>query len=252
MPNGDNNIEMPDEQEEPRVVSLRYHAMRRVNFASAQNDVAIIEGITVENPTDEALTDIRITLRAAPPIIREKTWTIDRVAPGSHLSVRDISTPLDIERLEGLDEAEIGELEFRLEAQGFQTIVEKRRIELLARDEWGGVRDMAQILAAFVSPNDPAVARGLKDAARLLEGAGHDGSLNGYQSDDPRRAYLLAGAIWSAVTGLSLTYAEPPASFETEGQKIRGQVASPVRASPPALIPRSFLLRPSRQRASTL
>ena len=204
------------------MVSLRHHALGRVNFASAQNDVAIIEGITVENPTDKALTDIRITLRAAPPIIRERTWTIDRVAPGSHLSVRDISTPLDIERLEGLDEAEIGVLEFRMEAQGLQTIIEKRRIELLARDEWGGVRDMAQILAAFVSPNDPAVARVLKDAARLLEGAGHDGSMNGYQSADPRRAYLLAGAIWSAVTGLALTYAEPPASFEREGQKIRG------------------------------
>ena len=158
-------------------------------------------------------------IRAAPPVIREKTWTIDRVASGTHLLVRGISTPLDIERLKGLDEAEIGELEFRMEAQGFQTIVE---IELLARDEWGGVRDMAQILAAFVSPNDPAVAHVLKDAARLLERAGHDGSMNGYQSGDPRRAYMLAGAIWSAVTGLALTYAEPPASFEKEGQKIRG------------------------------
>ena len=213
---------MLDEQTEPRVVSLRHDALRRVNFASAQNDVAIIKGITVENPTDETLTDIRITLRATPAIIRERTWTIDRVAPRSHLSVSDISTPLDIEQLDGLNEAEIGELEFRMEVQGLQTIIEKRRIELLARDEWGGVRDMAQILAAFVSPNDPAVARILKDAARILESASYDGSMNGYQSADPRRAYLLAGAIWSAATGLALTYAEPPASFEKEGQKIRG------------------------------
>ena len=220
MPN--DNGDRPDEHEEPQAVTLQHSALRRVNFASAQNDVSIIEGITVENPTDEALTDIRITLRATPPIIREKTWTIDRVAPRSYLAVRDLSTPLDIARLEGLNEAEIGELEFRLEAQGLLTIVEKRRIELLARDEWGGVRDMAQILAAFVSPNDPAVARILKDASCLLEAAGHDGSMSGYQSGDPRRAYLLAGAIWSAATGLGLTYAEPPASFEREGQKIRG------------------------------
>ena len=222
MSNGSDNTEAANGQNEPRVASLRHRAVQRVNFASAQNDVAIIESITVENPTDEPLTDIRITLRAAPPIIRERTWTIDRVLPGSDLSVRDISTPLDIERLEGLNEAEIGELEFRMEALGLQTIVEKHRIELLARDEWGGVRDMAQILAAFVSPNDPAVARILKDAARLLEDKRHDGSMNGYQSGDPRRAYMLAGAIWSAVTGLGLTYAEPPASFEKAGQKIRG------------------------------
>ena len=95
-------------------MALRHCAVRRVNFASAQNDVAIIEGITVENPNDQPLTDIRITLRAVPPIIRERTWTIDHVAPGSDLSIRDISTPLDIERLEGLNEAEIGELEFPL------------------------------------------------------------------------------------------------------------------------------------------
>ena len=222
MRSGNDDIETPDEDTELPVVSMRHRTLRRVNFASAQNDVAIIEEVRVENPSDEALTDIRITLRAVPPIIREKTWTIDRVAPKSHLSVRDLSTPLDIERLKGLDEAEIGEFEFRMEAQGLQTIVEKRRIELLAHDEWGGMGDMAQILAAFVSPNDPNVARVLKDAARLLEAAGHDGSMDGYQSADPRRAYLLAGAIWSAVTGLALTYAEPPASFEKEGQKIRG------------------------------
>ena len=168
MPNGNSDIEAADEHAEPRVVTLQHRALRWVNFASAQNDVAIIESITVENPTDTALTDIRITLRASPPIIREKTWAIDRVAPGSHLSVRDISTPLDIERLAGLDEAEIGELEFRMEALGLETIVQKRRIELLARDEWGGVGDMAQILAAFVSPNDAAVDRIVKEAARHI------------------------------------------------------------------------------------
>ena len=222
MPEINNDIETPDEQGEPRVVSLQYRALQRVNFASAQNDVAIIEEITVVNPTDTELTDLRITLRSVPPIIRERTWVIDRVAPEDSRSVDDKSTQLDIERLRGLDEAEIGELEFRLEAPGLQTIIEKCRIELLARDEWGGVGDMAQILAAFVSPNDPAIAQILREAARLLEQGGHDRAMNGYQSADPRRAYLLAGSIWSAVTGLGLTYAEPPASFEEEGQKIRG------------------------------
>ena len=194
----------------------------RVNFASAQNNVAIIQRLAIDNPTDDTISDVRITLRASPPIIRERTWNLDRIAAQQTFAVRELATPLDIERLAGLDEAEVGELEFRVEAAGIPTIVERRRIDLLARDEWGGVGDMAQILAAFVSPNDPAVAKLLKEAARLLEAAGHDGSLDGYQSQDPRRAYLLAGAIWSAATGLGLTYAEPPASFEQEGQKVRG------------------------------
>ncbi len=222
MPNSNPDIETPGECAELADATLHHRALRRVNFALAQNDVGIIEEVSVGNPTDTALTDVKVTLRAYPPIIREKTWIIDRIAPQSHHALRDLSTPLDMERLRGLNEAEIGELEFRVEAQGLRTIVEKRRIDLLARDQWGGVGDMAQILAAFVSPNDPAVARVLKEAASLLERAGHNGSMNGYQSGDPLRAYMLAGGIWSAVTGLSLTYAEPPASFEEEGQKIRG------------------------------
>ena len=209
-------------------VSLNYRALRRVNFACAQNDVAIIERLLIGNRTESTLTDVRVTLRATPAIIRERSWTVDRIAQETEFEIRDLAMPLDIERLAGLDEAEIGELEFRVEVPGLPKIVEKSRIELLARDEWGGLRDMAQILAAFVSPNDPVVASVLKDAARLLEAAGHSGSMDGYQSGDPRRAYLLAAAIWSAATALGLTYAVPPASFEQEGQKIRdpGRITS--------------------------
>ena len=71
--------------------------------------------------------------------------------------------------------------------------------------------------------------------------------MNGYQSGDPRRAYMLAAAIWSAVTGLGLTYAVPPASFEREDRRFGGRVESRARASPPVSTTHSFLLRPSRQ-----
>ena len=39
--------------------------------------------------------------------------------------------------------------------------------------------------------------------------------------NDPGRVWMLAGAIWSALTGMGLAYAVPPASFEKTGQKVR-------------------------------
>ena len=204
------------------LVSLECETLRRVNFACAQNDVAIVRRLAVRNGTEAPLSGVRVTLRAAPPVIRERSWSLDRIAPRSVHEVPDTGAVLDIEHLAGLNEAEVGELEFRVQAEGIEPVVEHRRIDLLARDEWGGFSDMAQVLAAFVSPNEPAVAKLLKAASRLLEAAGHDGSLDGYQSGNPGRAYMVAGAIWSAATGLGLTYTEPPASFEREGQKIRG------------------------------
>lgn len=77
------------------------------------------------------------------------------------------------------------------------------------------------VLAALVSPNQPLVARLLRDAAHLLDAAEHSGAMEGYQSGDPLRVWMMAGAIWSAATGLGLTYAVPPASFERVGQKVR-------------------------------
>ena len=50
MTNGNNNVEPPVSEEEPAAVTLSYEAASRVNFASAQNDVAIIERLAIDNP----------------------------------------------------------------------------------------------------------------------------------------------------------------------------------------------------------
>ena len=210
-------------QEQPEgPVSLECETIRQVNFACTQNDVAVVRRLSVRNHTDVPLDRVRVTMRATPPAIRERSWLVDSIAPGDEHAVSDTSVALDIERLAGLGEAEVGELEFRVDVDGIEPLIERCQIALLARDQWGGLSDMAQLLAAFVCPNEPAVAKLLKDASRLLRANGHDGSLDGYQSGDPGRAYLLAAAIWSASTALGLSYAEPPASFEAKGQKVRG------------------------------
>lgn len=193
----------------------------KVNFATAQNGVAVIKRLAIENAGAEPVENIRLTLSADPAIVRARTWAIDRIPAGTTLHLNDLETPLDTALLGGLDEAEIGQISFRLSATGEDDILSSHRIEMLARDEWGGLAEMDNILAAFVLPNQPSIARLLKDAARILEAAGHSGAMDGYQSNDPMRVWMLAGAIWSAATGLGLTYAVPPASFEQIGQKIR-------------------------------
>lgn len=195
---------------------------KRINFASAQNNVAVLHSIKIENKSNTPLTGLVVTVSSRPPVFSDTTWNIDRIPAKESLCLQDLTTPLDIAVLARLNEAETGELTVKVENSTGDHIEEHYRLELLARDEWGGLNDMSQILAAFVSPNDPIVAALLKEASRLLEKAGLDSSLDGYQAGDPGRVWLLAGAIWSAATGLGLSYAVPPASFEHQGQKIRG------------------------------
>ncbi|MBC6404601.1 MAG: DUF4011 domain-containing protein [Rhodospirillales bacterium] len=202
-------------------VSLHLDAAQRVNFASAQNNIPVLKALSLVNCSDCILEDIEVRLEVCPPVISPKTWRVDRLEPGASLGLRDLAVPLDNRRLSGLNESETGSLILTVANADGQLATETRALELLARDQWGGLGDMDRLLAAFVSPNDAAVAAILKEASVLLERSGHNGSLEGYQSDDPQRAWMIAGAVWSAVTGMGLTYANPPASFEVEGQKIR-------------------------------
>lgn len=191
-------------------------------FASHQNSIPVVRSINIENLSAQSIDNARLELSASPAFLRAKTWAIDRVQAGESITLSDRRIDLDAAYLGGLDEAERGDITLRLfqdEGVVAEAIVPVR---LLARDEWGGVADMAQLLPAFIMPNDPAVYRVLRSAAERLSEHGHSSALDGYQSNDPKRAYMLAAAVYSAITALGLHYAQPPASFETRGQKVRG------------------------------
>ncbi len=49
----------------------------------------------------------------------------------------------------------------------------RKELRLLARDEWGGFDGMGGLAAAFVMPNDPAIAPILKKAGDVLQRFGH-------------------------------------------------------------------------------
>lgn len=190
-------------------------------YASYQNAIPVIRSIRIENADGRHHDNIRVDLTSSPAFLRAKSWSIDRLVPGDSLPLSDRKVDLDADYLAGLNEAERGEITLRLSA-GDAVLGEQRfPVRLLARDEWGGVADMAQLLPAFVMPNDPAVARILRNAADRLAEHGHPSGLDGYQSGDPQRSYMLAAAIYSAVAALAIHYAEPPASFEDRGQKVR-------------------------------
>lgn len=103
---------------------------------------------------------------------------------------------------------------------------ETRAVELLAYNEWGGCGYMPELLAAFSMPNDPAVDRVLRDASTMLRSAGKPDGIDGYKSGSRQRVWEIAAAIYAAIANLGISYALPPASFESDGQKIRlpGQI----------------------------
>jgi hypothetical protein len=205
----------------PPAPRLLVDAVDAFNYAAWQNSVPLLRRVEVDNSSGLELSSLTVELRASPGFVRAKRWTLDRIQAGTKVVLRDTDVEIDPEYLDRLDESERGVLTFTLSHQGMTLAEVTHNVRVLARDEWGGLSAMGELLPAFVTPNDPALAGLLKSAAAVLGDSGQSTALNGYQSGDPNRAYLLAAALWSAVGAKSLTYANPPASFEAVGQKVR-------------------------------
>ena len=78
-----------------------------------------------------------------------------------------------------------------------------------------------ELLASFVMPNHPVVNSMIQLASQYLDKWTKDPSLAGYQYGDPNRVKNMAAAAYAAIQQKNITYAEPPSSFESSGQRIR-------------------------------
>jgi very-short-patch-repair endonuclease len=193
----------------------------KIGFASHQNAVPVLRELQVVNDGETDHRDLVLELAASPPFLAPKSWRIDQLAKGASLHITDRDVKLDATFLAGLAESLTGDITLSLKSATETLATRTHPVELLAQNEWGGVNAMPELLAAFSMPNDPAVDRVLKAASDVLRRAGKNDSIDGYASQSRTRAWEIASALWSAVCGFRISYALPPASFETQGQKIR-------------------------------
>jgi very-short-patch-repair endonuclease len=205
----------------PAEVEIRAEIATRVTFATHQCDVPVIADLVIANPLETDLEHLTLHLIAEPKVIGDRVWPIDRIPAGAEHRIRDRRVSLAGGLLEALTERMRAEVRLELRCGGRLLAEGLHPLVALARNEWGGAAAMPELLAAFVTPNDAALQSLLKDASRRLEAAGRPGSLEGYQARSRKRSWEIVAALWSAVAGRGLTYAEPPASFGRDGQKIR-------------------------------
>lgn len=204
----------------------------KLNLADFQNAVPLVRDLSLINETDQTHEQVELILTSDPPFLKPRRWRIDALAARSRYPIRDLDLNLDGGLLARLTEAETATVTLALRAAGSDastTALTQRdvHLDLLPRNQWGGISHLPDLVAAFVQPNDPAVDRLLKRTAEVLRQHGRNPALDGY-AGGAKRAWELASALWGATAGMQLDYALPPASFEQSGQKVRspGQIES--------------------------
>lgn len=209
-------------------IRLKVAVVEKLNLADFQNAVPALHELAIVNETLTPISELTITITSEPAFLKPRTWSMDTVGAGETFHIADLDVQLDGALLSRLTEAEPATLHFELRSRNeSETVIAQhdRVVELLARNQWGGIGYAPEMVAAFVQPNDPAVDHVLKAAAQALQASGKSGSIDGY-THGAKRAWELASGIWTAVLQRKLHYALPPASFEHRGQKVRspGQI----------------------------
>ena len=201
---------------------LRFEAeyAPRVNFAMQQNGVPLIERITLTNESPQPLEAVTVTAALESGECEPWTARIERIEPGGAFHLEPSGLGLRAGGLAARTEAQRTAIILSAEAGGARAR-KSLPIDLLPYDQWPGIGLYPELLAAFCTPNHPAVAELLQAARRSLgQISGQDG-IDGYQSGSRQRAAQIAEACFNAACAAGIGYINPPASFDRDGQRVR-------------------------------
>lgn len=204
------------------LVFIRCAVSENINLAFYQNAVPFIRELAIENASSSDLNSIEVHLSSSPAFMMPGIWRIERIVDQNVHHLRVVDVKLDHAFLTTLVNPIRSEILVRVESSGNLLAERQIEINLLPPSHWGGLKSAPELLAAFVRPRDPSVDTILREAADKLAQKGLDAAIDGYAKKTKRRAWEIAAAIWSAIVAHGVAYVLRPASFESEGQPVRG------------------------------
>jgi very-short-patch-repair endonuclease len=192
-----------------------------LNFAMEQAGVPVVTGAEITNLGASSIDGAELVLSIEPELAAPSTHRVGRVRAGETLELSVLDLKLRPGRLRDVREAERAQLHWELRDASGTLARGESPLEVLAYNEWAGLRAPPALLATFVTPNDPGVTtilRGVRD--RLRDETG-DAAITGYQLRSEARVRAMVRALYATLQSLGITYIGVPASFESCGQKIR-------------------------------
>lgn len=203
--------------------SVELEVRRVLSYAMAHNGVPVVTRLVVRGPVPEPV-DAVLSLQVADATgaVGEPHRTGIALGAGDVSVFEDLTLGLDPAAMLQVEERRPATVRASLEVDGVVRAEGSAPVTLLAAHQWQAAPlELAlEMLAAHVMPNHPALAPVMRAAATRLAETSGSASLEGYQSGT-ERADAIVAAVFSALQDLGIGYAEPPASWADDGQKVR-------------------------------
>ncbi|MCU0375772.1 MAG: DUF4011 domain-containing protein, partial [Chitinophagaceae bacterium] len=202
-------------------VELQYNTA--VNGAMQQNHVPAVRALHITNTSGRAFSGLMVTLHNNLNIWPQWQVNIDQLDAGASWHSTNLPLTLNWEVWSTLSENQQGSITLTIQQLPNHDVLFETQypLTLLPLDHWQGINVLPELLAAFVTPNLPAVSHLLKQAALLLAQRTGDPSLNDYQTQDINRVRQMMAAIYDVLYALQVIYVTVPPSFEEQGQRVR-------------------------------
>jgi len=204
---------------------IEIHAVSDLSYAMAHCRVPVIDHITVDNTGNEvhgAVVEVDVVSTAGSHGGPREVY-LDLAAHKPTI-LRDVDLVLDPASMLGVGEQQPGAVRVVLRDAARKVLAEARKdVKILAANQWKATPPQLalEMLAAHVQPNSPAIAALMTAVSDRLQALTGRSAIDGYQSENPERVDAIAQAVFEAMQARDIRYAEPPASWGLDGQKIR-------------------------------
>lgn len=211
----------PTPAPQPGLEIIDLVANEKVNYSLIRCGVPLVESVAIRNTSDELMEGVSVRVEVEPGMVTAHESWFDQLQPGETRTVEHVDLTMKMGLL--ARQTERSELSLTIVASVEDQPVRElhETLELLPFNYWPGNAAPPELLATFIQPREPAILALQRAAADLLEDWTDNPSLDGYQSQDVARVRKMLAAVYGAVQRLGITYTNPPASFESRGQKIR-------------------------------
>lgn len=200
-------------------VAVNIDYLPKVNYAMVNNGVKTLNSLIIQNNDTKDWKPLTVTVSGE--YVRQAQVLVDMVRQGESVQVKAIEITPDPQVLCNTTEAVNTTFKLRLEAEDEILSEQEYPVELMAYDQWTGGNVMPEFIASFVVPNNPALTRVRLAAAQYLQKWTGDSSFTEYQTQNRTKVRLQVAAIYEALRAEGIIYSSLPASFETDGQRIR-------------------------------
>lgn len=186
-----------------------------------QNQFSLINTLEISNQSQRGFGLTKVVAECDSQDFENAIWNFDSIASAQTTKPENLDLNISPSILENLTERRTVVITFRVYVDNIVACEKRFEVELLPKNQWGGETHMPELLGAFVTPNTDYTNYLLKKSSKLLDKYYGDSRIDGYQSNDRKRPWQFAAALWSVISQEDITYCQPPASFATGGQKIR-------------------------------